>query len=244
MIKHLPIWIILGISIGWVTAQPLYSQESHQGMMFGVEFSPDYSYRYAMSNQNPKYVVLAKNDSEWSDWRYSLGIFTRSETGRKIEYELGLQFSRQGYESHISVTNLPGYPVGKGYIDVIFNYIKIPLILHFRTPTIRSEIYFTSGVSADFLVYDDEIVHITYIDGRTITYGTTHRNDNLNKFIITAIGGVGYSFKILKSFRMYLEPTFRIALIPNEPKRTLEYNYSFGFQAGIARRMYRFNKSN
>lgn len=192
---------------------------------FGVNFSPDYSYRSLHSN-NPDYDFLINQLNDWEvpAFGYTTGLSVRYLVNKRFELESGLQFSDKTYNFDIDKDDfeipdngfyqpddpaIPDRSITKNY----FYYLGVPIKLNYYFFQKRIRMYVTAGVSTEFLLDDKSKSFMKFSDGTEIQKNFENDYD-YNKISLTGLAGFGAEFNLYQRFGIRVEPVFRYSFTP------------------------------
>jgi hypothetical protein len=192
---------------------------------FGVNFSPDYSYRSLHSN-NPDYdfAMNQLNDWEVPAFGFTTGLSVRYLANEKFEFETGIQFSDKTYnfdvnkEDYVTPNNglnqtddpaIPDRSVTKNH----FYYLGVPIKLNYYFLQKRIRMYVSAGVSTDFLLDDKSMSFMKFSDG-TELYKNFENDYDYNKISLSGLAGFGAETKLSQRFGIRVEPVFRYSFTP------------------------------
>jgi hypothetical protein len=168
---------------------------------FGVNFSPDYSYRSLHSN-NPEYDIAMNQLNDWEvpAFGFTTGFSVRYLANEKFEFETGIQFSDKTYnfdvnkEDYVTPNNglnqpddpaIPDRSVTKNH----FYYLGVPIKLNYYFLQKRIRMYVSAGVSTDFLLDDKSMSFMKFSDGTEI-HENFENDYDYNKISLYRAGGI------------------------------------------------------
>lgn len=222
-------FVLLSFSVKSQTQEPKPKKFS-----FGVNFSPDYSYRSLHSN-NPDndFVMNQLNDWEVPAFGFTTGLSVRYLANEKFEFESGLQFSDKTYNFDVSKDDwdlpvhedpaIPDRSVTRNH----FYYLGVPVKLNYYFLQKRIRMYVSAGISADFFLDDKSKSFMKFSDGSEIH--ENYENDyDYNKISLTGLAGFGAETKLSQRFGIRVEPVFRYSFTPLVAAPMKGYLYSAG----------------
>lgn len=192
---------------------------------FGVNFSPDYSYRSLHSN-NSDYDFVSKQLNDWEvpAFGFTTGLSVRYLANEKFEFESGIQFSDKTYNFDVNKDDfvipdngiyqpddpaIPDRSVTRNH----FYYLGVPVKLNYYLLQKRIRMYVSAGVSADFFLDDKSKSFMKFSDGTEIR--ETFENDyDYNKISLTGLAGFEAETKLTQHFGIRVEPVFRYSFTP------------------------------
>ncbi len=211
---------------------------------FGVNFSPDYSYRRLHSN-NPDhdFVINQLNDWEEPAFGYTTGLSVRYLVNKKFELESGLQFSdktfkldidRDDFETPDNGLYQPDDPAIPERLttNYHFYYLGVPVKLNYHFYQKRMRMYVSAGVSADFAIDTKSKTTMKYRD-RTESIERNNNGGDYNKICLSGLAGFGAETALFKRFGIRIEPVFRYSFTPMVDDPMKEYLYSAGLNVAI-----------
>ncbi len=207
--------VFLSMSVKSQTEEPKPKKFS-----FGVNFSPDYSYRSLHSNNSDyDFAMNQLNDWEVPAFGFTTGLSVRYLANEKFEFESGIQFSDKIYNFDVNKDDwdvpvhedpaIPDRSVTKNH----FYYLGVPVKLNYYFLQKRIRMYLSAGVSADFFLDDKSKSIMKFSDGTEIR--ETFENDyDYNKISLTGLAGFGAETKLSQRFGIRVEPVFRYSFTP------------------------------
>lgn len=227
-------FVLLSFSVKSQTQEPKPKKFS-----FGVNFSPDYSYRSLHSN-NPDhdFAINQLNDWEVPAFGFTTGLSVRYLANEKFEFESGIQFSDKTYnfdvnkDDYVSPNdglNQPDDPAipDRSVTRNHFYYLGVPIKLNYYFIQKRIRMYLSAGVSTDFFLDDKSKSFMKFSDGTEIR--ETFENDyDYNKISLTGLAGFGAETKLSQRFGIRVEPVFRYSFTPLVAAPMKGYLYSAG----------------
>lgn len=227
-------FVLLSFSVKSQTQEP-----NPKKFSFGVNFSPDYSYRSLHSN-NPDndFVMNQLNDWEVPAFGFTTGLSVRYLANEKFEFESGIQFSDKTYNFDVNnddyITpndglNQPDDPAipDRSVTRNHFYYLGVPVKLNYYFLQKRIRMYVSAGVSTDFFLDDKSKSFMKFSDGTEIR--ETFENDyDYNKISLTGLAGFGAETKLSQRFGIRVEPVFRYSFTPLVAAPMKGYLYSAG----------------
>lgn len=207
--------VFLSMSVKSQTEEPKPKKFS-----FGVNFSPDYSYRSLHSNNSDyDFAMNQLNDWEVPAFGFTTGLSVRYLANEKFEFESGIQFSDKIYNFDVNKDDwdvpvhedpaIPDRSVTKNH----FYYLGVPVKLNYYFLQKRIRMYVSAGVSADFFLDDKSKSIMKFSDGTEIR--ETFENDyDYNKISLTGLAGFGAETKLSQRFGIRVEPVFRYSFTP------------------------------
>jgi hypothetical protein len=214
------LFVFLSFSVRSQTEEPKPKKFS-----FGVNFSPDYSYRSLHSN-NPDhdFAVNQLNDWEVPAFGFTTGLSVLYLANEKFEFESGIQFSDKTYNFDVNKDDfvtpdnglyqpddpaIPERAVTKNH----FYYLGVPIKLNYYFLQKQIRMYVSAGVSADFFLDDKSKSFMKFSDGSEIR--ETFENDyEYKKISMTGLAGIGAETKFSQRFGIRVEPVFRYSFTP------------------------------
>lgn len=206
---------------------------------FGINFSPDYSYRRLHSN-NPDhdFVINQLNDWEEPAFGYTTGLSVRYLVNKKFELESGLQFSdktfnldidRDDFETPDNGLYQPDDPAIPERLttNYHFYYLEVPFKLNYHFYQKRIRMYVSAGVSADFAIDTKSKTTMKYRD-RTESIERSNNGGDYNKICLSGLVGFGAETALFKRFGIRIEPVFRYSFSPIDDFMENENLYSAG----------------
>ena len=192
---------------------------------FGVNFSPDYSFRSLHSN-NPDYDFASNQLDDWEvpAFGFTTGLSVRYLANEKFEFESGIQFSDKTYNFDVNkddfitpndglnLSDDPAIPE-RAITQNHFYYLGVPIKLNYYFLQKRIRMYVSAGVSADFFLDDKSKSFMKFSDGSEIH--ENYENDyDYKKISLTGLAGIGAETKFSQRFGIRVEPVFRYSFTP------------------------------
>lgn len=214
-------------------AQESVNEESK--FSIGVNFSSNYSYRTLKYPDNLQNFVDAREKLEHPSFGFNTGIAVQYLLMKKIEVELGIQFSRQTHMfKEVPISDPMGNPsLGLADNQLRYHYLEIPLRVNYRIVNQKFFGYISAGVSINKFLNDKSKSWLTYNNGDTEVVKSESGILDFNKTVIGLVGGVGLGYHVSEKLNLRLEPLFRYSLTPLAEAPIDQYNYSIGCQIGM-----------
>lgn len=233
--KEIVLFILIILFPCFSKGQDLDLINEENKFSFGVNFSPNYSYRTLTSSDEFQFALDARNEGEHPSFGYNTGIAVQLDLVNNIELELGIQLSSQTHIfKKVPIHNMHGpHPLGFADYQLRYFYVEVPLKINYRLVNNRFFGYITSGVSLNRFINAKYKSWLTYLTGDTEILSSDIETDNFNKSVVALAGGFGIGYHISEKLNLRLEPLFRYSLTPLEDTPLKQYNYSIGCQAGI-----------
>lgn len=205
---------------------------------FGINFSPDYSYRRLHSNNaDDNFVMYDLNKKESPKLGFTTGATVLYSLNERIALESGLQFSDKTYKYEmdiddydfiegISVKDDPAIPL---FLQTNYHYyyLGVPIKLNFYVLQKNISLFISTGVSTDFYIYGKIKSVLEYKD-RTEKDSKPIDDTYFNKVSFIGLFGFGLETDISNRFQFRLEPIFRYSFTPLYDSSRKENLYSIG----------------
>ncbi len=192
---------------------------------FGVNYSPDYSYRSLHSNNSDYDLAMNQlNDWEVPAFGFTTGLSVRYLANEKFEFESGIQFSDKTYNFDVNKDDfeipdnglyqpddpaIPERSITKNH----FYYLGVPIKLNYYFLQKRIRMYVSAGVSADFFL-DAKSKTIMKFSDRTEIHEDFENDYDYNKISLTGLAGFGAETNLSQRFGIRVEPVFRYSFTP------------------------------
>jgi hypothetical protein len=228
------LFVFLSISVKSQAEEP-----KPRKFLFGVNFSPDYSYRSLHSN-NPDhdFAMNQLNDWEVPAFGFTTGLSVRYLANEKFEFESGIQFSDKTYNFDVNKDDfetpnnglyqpddpaIPERAITKNH----FYYLAVPVKMNYYFLQKRIRMYVSTGVSTDFLLDDKSKSFMKFSDGTEI-HENFENDYDYNKISLTGLAGFGAETKLSQRVGIRVEPVFRYSFTPLVAAPMKGYLYSAG----------------
>lgn len=210
---------------------------THKRFSIGVNFSPNYSYRILKSSSELSARIASfKNEMEDPSFGFNTGFSIYYNVVKRLEAELGVQFSRQGEViRNIDLVDIsePESAIGKVDSKYRYHYLEFPLRLRYYILDKKIFCYIHAGFSANIFLYEQSKFCVTYNDGSVKTHSSTNTSTTFNRLLFAVTGGLGLGYQTTEKFSITLEPIFRYSLSPIANVSVKQFNYSVGCQVGV-----------
>jgi len=203
--------------------------------MFGITFSPEYSYRFLSSNSHYDWLAELRDEMEIPKFGYTAGINVSYKFRDKFFVSFGTRFSSKGeatkkYDLIYFSSPGPGDPVAMR-TNYSYGFCEIPLTVNYQL--FDSSSFFTSlGISADLPVMEKHKNIFIKSDGSE-SHSSTFSLHSSAKMGMTAMVGIGYYFNTGKNYFLKTEPFFKCNIVSEGGSSVKEYFYSFGLEIGF-----------
>jgi hypothetical protein len=226
-----------------ISAVSAVAQEEHKPEVpkfaIGVNFSPSCAYRYLHitdeGSSSGKLIKDLLNEYYKPKFGYTTGLDFSWFASRRLTLETGLWFSDKGFQSKwISTETAVGQtnPYEKARLLFTSGYLSVPLKLNFNIITTPVTFFISAGMSADLLLYAKNKVFLVYESGEKETL-TINERSGLRDLNVSYIGSLGVEYGFLKNFRVRLEPTFMMTILPVYSGEIKNYLWTLGGNVGI-----------
>ena len=228
MKKHgifIGILLLVSVSLaGQETNEPPDSK-----LRIGVSFSPNYSYRVLKSDAGSNFVPDMRNEQEIPKFGYSAGLSVVYTLNQNISLESGVLFTDRGEKTNeldfSGIDTIYNYPKN-GKISYHYQYLDIPVKINIILLRNNFSIFFSGGVSANFLLNEFHRVKGEKNDGSEFEEKTD--DDRLEPFNLQLLIGAGVDYNLTENFSIRFEPVFRRSVISIVDATLRQYPYSFG----------------
>lgn len=221
-------FVFLSISVKSQTEEPKPKKFS-----FGVNFSPDYSYRRLVLENDPWNFVDSRNKVDGPQFGFTTGILTDYKFSTRFSIETGIQFSDKGETFKMPIQEF-GYPdpltseqPKKLFVKYHYYYLGVPLKLNYYFYQKRIRMNVSAGVSTDFFL-DAKSKTVMKFSDRTETYENDESGVDFNNVNLIGLVGFGAETDLFQRIRIRVEPVFRYSLTPMVDDLMKEYLYSAG----------------
>jgi hypothetical protein len=218
----------------------LYGQDStstkERKKFIGINFSPDYSYRYITKNDNNISTEQWTNIKNIEDsiykptLGYTTGLNFYYQINKLISIETGIQYSRKGYKTIPMQTVYSfNYPPAIATNYIYYSYFDFPLRANFTF--LKSKLQILASVGA-VLNYLHQVSSKSVPETSTLTFQKqTHISEYpYNKINISPSISLGIKYNVNDRINLRVEPTFRYGLINTDDN---SYKYTHLWNAGL-----------
>ncbi|MFH1320201.1 MAG: outer membrane beta-barrel protein [Bacteroidota bacterium] len=223
-----------------------------KGIAVGLTFSPDYCYRTLIpDNSNlSKGTVDLRDSIEIPKIGFSAGVSVFYEFSKRINIEIGLQFSDKGKKIEIDYSELTfGDLIDTRYgfvysisgqdlpasVTVInkYQHLDFPVKVNYSIISKKMKFFLTTGISTNvFLAYKTTAIK-KYSDGKTERNTSSSDYYDFSKVNFAFIGGLGMEYTLANKLGFRLEPIYRRSINSIIDAPIKSYLYSFGINIGI-----------
>lgn len=207
--------------------------KANKRFSFGLNFSPDYSYRRLHMDNDEYGFIDVRNETESPRFGYTTGIVAKYKFLPRLAIESGIQFADKGeklvfddfvsYDGSNSQTD-PFVP-HKVTTKYHYYYIGIPLKLNYYLLQNKTRFFVTTGASTDFYV-DNKSKTVAEFTDRTETNTNSEKNENINAVNFVGLLGFGIETNVSKRLQIRFEPIFRFSFTPVADGLIKDYLYS------------------
>lgn len=203
----------------------------------GLNFSPDYSYRFLIADKdNPYYQSIAKRrDSlEIPKFGFTTGISILFEVNNRIMIDAGIQYANKGEKtkSYNIVIQDSDSIIAPETISATFNYyyLDIPIKVNYYFKKTNPKLFISGGISGN--IFLNQKTTIKYMNS-----GQKEKFDGIKNYSydinFSGLAGLGVDFEIFEKMNLRIEPTFRCSLFQMGDNVAKQYLYSIGTNFGI-----------
>lgn len=216
----------------FINGQNSESQSSKK-LSFGVNFSPDYTYRRLYMENDEHNFVDMLDEMEDPRLGFTTGLVAYYQISNRFTFESGIQFSDKGEKSKMNIwvessgnsTTDPAIPEKNKSFNHYY-YLGVPIKLNYYFLQNKFKMFASVGVITDFFV-DGKNKLILYYKDRTEKQLNDIDNDfNLINYV--GLASFGIERDISTKLRFRFEPTFRYSFTPVAIAPMERYHYSFG----------------
>lgn len=190
----------------------------------GVNFSPDYCYRYITKNDNSianDQWTRIKNleDSIYKPtFGYTTGLNLVYRIKQRLSVETGIQYSRKGYKT-IPILTVYDFNLNpeKATNYIYFHYLDIPLKANLSFLKSKLQIVTSFGTVLNYLL---QVSSRTVPETPTASFQTqTHISKySYNKINLSPTVSAGLKYNINDKINLRAEPTFSYGLLNTDSK--------------------------
>ncbi|MBN2637302.1 MAG: outer membrane beta-barrel protein [Prolixibacteraceae bacterium] len=216
----------------FINGQNSESQTSKK-LSFGVNFSPDYSYRRLYQENDEHNFVDYRNEIEDPRLGFTTGLVAYYQISNRFTFESGIQFSDKGEKSKFtrwivssgnSATD-PAFTVKSKSFNHYY-YLGVPIKLNYFLLQKQFRLFISGGISTDFFL-SGKIKYIDEFNDRT-ERGSENMDYDFNIINFVGLASLGIERDISTKLSLRVEPTFRYSFTPVAIAPMERYPYSFG----------------
>ena len=229
------LFAILVLLIASVSYGQSTSEFSTAKMAFGINFSPDYSYRLLIAKPTYGWMKEIRDSTELPRLGFTTGLSVFYKFSERITFESGLQFADEG-EKSINYTNFeggisidPAIPEDGLRFVYHYYYLKFPLKINYYFVNGKIRWFVGGGVSLNFFLFDRTTVIISGVKDNSSSIGLSSNS----RFCLGLIASTGVDYSISKRLNLRLEPVFRGSLTLNNTFVLRKFQYSLGAGLGL-----------
>ncbi|PKP33115.1 MAG: hypothetical protein CVT99_01295 [Bacteroidetes bacterium HGW-Bacteroidetes-16] len=230
--KIITIFILLSTCIGYGQTSDVISPGK---IALGLNFSPDYSYRWLVAKPSFGWMKEIRDSTELPRLGFTTGLSLFYQLTERITLESGLQFADKGvkstiYNDYIAVNeDDPAIPPDGARFVYHDYYLELPIKINYIVLSGKIQLFVAGGISLNYFLF-----HRT----TTIIVGTNKKSsgsgfDGNARFSVALLTSAGIDYNILKRTNLRLEPIFRGSLISNYEAPLKQYQYSLGINLGL-----------
>lgn len=202
----------------------------------GVNFSPDYCYRYitkndnSISNEQWTYIKNNQDSIFKPSYGYTTGLNFYYQIKKRISIELGLQYSRKGYQT-IPISTIYDFnympEIATSYI--YYTYFDFPFHANYTFLKSKIQIIASAGAVFNYLVQASSktVPEVSTAKFQTATFISKYPYNKVN---ISSTISLGLKYTIDKRINLRAEPTFRYGLLNPDTK---SYAFTHLWTAGL-----------
>jgi nitrogen regulatory protein PII len=200
----------------------------------GVNFSPNYSNYIYKADEEVQFIVEEVKEHKKPGFDFNTGISFVYVVYKRIEFETGVQFSRQSlWLKNVIIVDNDLDSLGKSNGALHHYCLGMPLKINYHILDRKLSIYGTGGISLNLYLDSRTVMHLEYNDGRHEKQVSQEQIDQVNHITIALIAGLGFDYDLGNRFTLRFEPLFRYSLQPLADAPIKWFNYSIGGQFGV-----------
>ena len=223
----------------------LFSQDPlrKRGLSIGLIASPDYSYRMlrpGSSSMDPA-IIQSRNSDEIPKLSYTIGLLSIYQLTNSFSLSLGMEYSVKGEQTRdLALSTGASISPGQGFsytgnsaesVKFVYNtvYIDLPLKLDYYLMKRRTALYISGGISPNIYLFEKVNSATTYSDGSVKKSSSMGQHPSDAYHGINPQGQFGFGIDLIKkSYRIRIEPVYRMSLMSVNKGSINGYFYSFG----------------
>jgi hypothetical protein len=193
------------------------------GLQLGITFSPEMCFRYISSDANNHWLVEIQDSMEVPKYGYTLGFNGIIPLSKRGSLATGILFNNSGERTKKEVQISPVNYVNHYY------FIQVPLKYNYVLISKKIDVYASLGVLGNFSI--GSRMDVNLVDRKDpISY---YNVVNLNKFSMGAIGGLGISAPLAKSWDFKAEINYKQSITPISSGSIHKMVYAVGTNFGL-----------
>jgi hypothetical protein len=208
---------------GQETNTPTTTQETNK-LLIGFNFSPDVGYNLS-NDYKPTFV-------------YTTGINLNYNISKYIDFEIGTQYSKKGYNKITTLdwsvmfpsANSPYWNLQSNEFKTTFkyHYIDIPVRAIFSSGKSKIQFVTSVGITTNILIKASVTSIYHHKDGSKERDTYYDNIDHLKKVNITPTISAGIAYQISDKLKLNIEPTQRFGLFNTRKYGVKNYLWSTG----------------
>lgn len=225
------IFLIFIFSPLFIFGQPTDDEKANK-FLIGFTISSDYAYRSLKSESSSQWYADIRDRMESPKFGFTTGfnfIFFR----KRFAAEAGLLFADKGYKRERKLMDVNGNAIGRGISRYHYEYIDIPLKLHYNIKTGSSVFFITGGISTNFFLRQRVVASLQFDDGSAMSKRRDTVKEGYPKLNLAVIAGLGYRQRLSDKLYFQIEPVYRRSAISIIDAPIKGYLWSFGADMGL-----------
>ena len=204
----------------------------------GLSFSPDYCYRYLSAQESAKWIANHRDSIENPMFGYTAGINAAYRLNKRITFEAGFLFSDRGEKYTYDFSNAHPINPNDPFLPIFstvrnhYYYIDIPIKVNVNLISKRSKFYIFAGMSPNIFIKSRRVTINEFSNGQT-RRSIDNIGQPFSKINFNVIGGLGFSYDLIKHLYIKAEPIFRLSLNKLASTPIKQYEYSAGINIGL-----------
>ena len=205
---------------------------------FGLNYSPDYSYRILVPEPQVKLIADLRDSTETPKYGFTTGLNLLFRINKRFTLETGFQYSNKGEMNDGNIVLIDDIdatkpPLNAPRITAIYsyNYLDIPFKANYYLINKKFKLFLSGGISNNLFISSENKFLFKYPDGNTTT--TTGEGPKLLPINFTLLAGFGLEHQLNKRFSLRLEPIYRRSITSINDAPIRGYLYSAGMNFGF-----------
>lgn len=205
---------------------------------FGLNYSPDYSYRILVPEPQVKLIADLRDSTETPKYGFTTGLNLLFRINKRFTLETGFQYSNKGEMNDGNIVLIDDIdatkpPLNAPRITAIFsyNYLDIPIKANYYLINKKFKLFLSGGISNNLFISSENKFLFKYPDGSILT--TKGEGPKLFPVNFTLLAGFGAEHQLNKRFSLRLEPIYRRSITSIIDAPIKGYLYSAGMNFGL-----------
>ena len=230
------------------TELPSPPVQAHRPWSIGLSYSPELSYRFlgirkGENEATMQSIIDYRNESETFKYGHTASVHIAYDLNKKFSLESGIGYTMFGDKtkpSELVVSDSNGLIViGTSFARNSYHYVSVPLTLNYSFGTRSLKYVVSTGVSANLVVGQSNLLRIDMLDGgyfeqSTSSFGTP---SSFHRLVLGAHISAGIEYHFSSKFSMQIAPVFRMTATSVTDAPILGYYFNAGLETGVRWRL-------